>query len=165
MNNNLICLITSINIIYIIKCLGMIGVLAIGDNISILINSIIFIVLSLCVFWANKGIIKEMFNLYKRAIIISFIISVVSMILRIISIISVILYDAGTKNEKLAKILALSLYIIAIFFDWILTFLLLCYAKKVKNICESGPLSLTLSTNNSPQEIAQPNELSSENKQ
>lgn len=165
MSDNLNCLKNSIAIIYIIKSLGCLGLLAIGDFLSIFINFIIFISFSLSAFWAYKGINQKMFNLYKRALIISFIISVVSSIVRIISIISIISYDAGTKEEKLAKKLALAFYIIGFFFDWILTILLLLYKKKVENFCESGPFSLTLSTNNIPQEIAQPNELSPENKQ
>ena len=140
--------IIAISIIYIFKGLGFLGVLAVGDILSIIFNLIIFIPYSLSVFWAFKGMLKKLFYLYKRALIILFILSIVSTILRIISIIVLISYDAETNNEKTAKKIALALYIIGFFFDWILTVVLYLYKKKIENYCETPPVVPSESTAN-----------------
>ena len=61
----------AICIIYIIKCLGILGSYAIGDLLSKLLDFIFFIAFTLSVFWAYKGIIQKIFYLYKRALILN----------------------------------------------------------------------------------------------
>ena len=129
----------AICIIYIIKCLGILGSYAIGDLLSKLLDFIFFIAFTLSVFWAYKGIIQKIFYLYKRALIISLIISIFSSIFRIISLISVIKFEIKSKEERLAKNILLSLMITGFLFDWLLSLVLFLYRKRVEDYCENAP--------------------------
>ena len=144
------CPIRLICIIYIIKCLGYIVLFAFGNILSILLDLIVFIAISLSVYWAYKGMTQKKFYLYKRALIISLIISIISTIIRIISIITVINIDAKTEEVRTAKIIVLALYIIGFLFDWAITMVLILYRKRIENYCETAPNLPNLNTNNTP---------------
>ena len=129
----------AICVIYIIKCLGILGGFAYLDLLSKVLNFIFFILLTLSVFWAYKGMIQKIFYLYKRAVIISLIISIFSTIFRIISLISVIKYKTKSKDERSAKNIVLYSTIIGFLFDWLLTLVLFLYRKRVEDYCENAP--------------------------
>ena len=144
------CPLRTILIIFIIKCFGYLGLFAYGNILSILLDFLVFIVITLSVYWAYKGMTQKKFYLYKRALIISLIISIISTIFRIISIINVINVDARTDEVRTAKIIVLVLYIIGIFFDWAITMVLILYRKRIENYCETAPNLPNLNTNNTP---------------
>ena len=142
------CPTNTILIWFIIKCWGTIGIMRFSDFITFLLNTIFFIADTLSVFWAYKGMNQQIFYLYKRALLISLILSIVSLIIRIITIIFISKYDANSKAEKYAKNILLIGTIIGIFYDWLLTVILFLFRKRIENYCENDNNTPKLTTGN-----------------
>lgn len=126
-------------IIYSIYIFAFVGGLYTANALTIILDLSILILYFLIYLFTLKGIKQKLFYLYKRALIISFILSIVSTIYRIIAIIVLSSIDTDTKAERRAKKIVMGTMIAGFFFDWILTAVLFFYKNKVKNYCETSP--------------------------
>lgn len=126
-------------IIYCLYMFACLGGFVTGNALVIILDFLLLIIYFLIYFFTLKGIKQKLFYLYKRALIISFILSIVSTIGRIIAIIVVSSIDTDTKAERRAKKIVMGIMIAGFFFDWILTVVLFFYKNKVKNYCETSP--------------------------